>query len=89
MPEAMMAVDRLDRDNDSISHAFFSTPVSRDTTLPRKVQRTLGFIHIKAVLGLHVTVNEKSQRCYTQLSASKRPPKTGTVRFIITCLCGS
>ena len=31
MPEAMMAVDRLNRDNDIIiSHAFFSTPVSRD-----------------------------------------------------------
>ena len=61
MPEAMMAVDRLDRDNDL------------DTTLPRKVQRSLGFIQVKAILGLRVAVNEKSQRRYTQLSASVAP----------------
>ena len=89
--KAMMAVDRLDRDNDLLATLSFSTSVSRDTTLPWKVQRTLGFIQIKAVLGLLVAVNEKSQRrySYTQLSASKRPPQTGTVYFITTYLCES
>ena len=48
------------------------------------MQQTLGFIHIKAALGLQVAVNEKSQRHYTQLSASKRAPQTGTVCFITT-----
>ena len=88
MPEAMMAIDRLDRDNDLLA-TLFSTPVSRGTTLPRKVQQTLGFIHIKAALGLRVAVNEKSQTRYTQLSASKRSPQTSTISFITTYLCES
>ena len=59
-----------------ISHAFFSMPLSRDT-LPTKVQRTLlGFIHIKADLGLRVAVNEKAKDAthkYQQVRVSRKP----------------
>ena len=44
--------------------------------LPRKVQRTLGFIHIKAVLGLRVAVNEKAKDAthnYQQVSVPHKP----------------
>ena len=73
MPEAMMVAIQLNRESDlHIHHVFFSMPVSRDPMLPMKVQWTLGFIHIEAVLGFFLAVNEKTQRCYTQLPTSKR-----------------
>ena len=65
MPESMMVADQLNCESDLF--AMFS---SQDTTLPMKVQWTLGFIHIKIVLGfvphyqrekpkmLHTTTNE-------------------------------
>ena len=40
--------------------------MKRDTVLATKVQRTAGFIPIKTVLILHLAVNEKSQKLYTQ-----------------------
>ena len=68
-PEAMMVVDRLDRQSD-IRHDFFLAPGSRDTTLSRKVQRPLSFVYMKEVLRLRLAVNEKSQRRHTLLSTS-------------------
>ena len=65
MPEAIMVVDR---------HDFFSALESRDTTLATKVQRPLGFVYIKAVLGLRFAVNEKNQIRYTLPTTSKRSP---------------
>ena len=62
MPEAIMVVDLLD-------HKITYSPV--ETTLSTKVQWTSNFIHIKAVLGLHLAVNEKSQRCYTYLASER------------------
>ena len=75
-----MVVDWLDRK----SGYFFSAPESRETMLATKVQRPLGFVYIKAFLGLRFAVDEKSQRCYTLLSTSKRSPQSGTVCFKTT-----
>ena len=62
-------------------HIFFSTSVSRN--IPAKVQLTS---HIKAVSGLHLNVNEKSQRRYTKLATGEFSPQTGTVPCRVTLL---
>ena len=67
-----------------IHHDFFLVPESRDTALATKVQWPLGFVYIKAVLGLRFAVNEKSQKRYTLLLTGKRFPQSGTVCFRIT-----
>ena len=41
-----------------IDHVFFSTPLSKSTTLAMKVQRPLSFINIKTVLELHFVISE-------------------------------
>ena len=41
---------------------FFSTPISRSTTLTTEVQQPLGFINIKIVLDLLLVINERSQK---------------------------
>ena len=46
-----------------------------DTVLATEVQWTSGFITIKTVPGLHLAVNEKSQRQYTQQATKKRSAK--------------
>ena len=47
-----------------------------DITLATEVQWTSGVIAIKTVPGLHFTVNEKSQRRYTQQTTKKRSAKS-------------
>ena len=74
MPEAIM-VDRKSELFATIS----SQRLKVDTTLATKVQRPLGFVYIKAVLGVRFAVNEKSQRRYTLLSTSKRSPQSGVI----------
>ena len=54
-----------------IDHVYFSTPISRNTTLTMKVQRPLGFVNIKTVLELHLAISEKSQRRYPQSAVGK------------------
>ena len=50
--------------------------MKRDTTLATEVQWTSGFIAIKTVPGLDLTVNEKSQKRYTQQVTKKRSAKS-------------
>ena len=50
--------------------------MKRDTTLATEVQRTSGFIPVNTVPRLHVAVNEKSQRQYTQQTTKKRSAKS-------------
>ena len=63
MPEAMKVADWLDCESDLFT--MFSSQHLKVQTL---LQLPLGFIYIKVVLGLHLTVNKKSQRRYTLLS---------------------
>ena len=58
-----------------IGHVFFSMPMKKDTTLATEVQRTSGFIPVKTVPRLHVDVNEKNQRWYTQQATNKLSAK--------------
>ena len=58
-----------------IHHDLFSAPESSETMLATKVLWPLGFVYIKAVLGLRFAVNEKSQKRYTLLLTSKRSRK--------------
>ena len=83
MPEAIMVVDQLDRKS-GLFTTISSQRLKVETTLATKVQWPLGFVYIKAVLGLRFAVNEKSQRRYTLLSTSKRSPQSGTVCFKTT-----
>ena len=69
MPEAMKVADWLDCESDLFT--MFSSQHLKLQTLLTKVQLPLGFIYIKVVLGLHLTVNKKSQRRYTLLSRLK------------------
>ena len=65
----MTVVDRLNRVSDLLAMPM---PMKRDTTPATEVQRTSGFIAIKTVPGLHLAVNEKSQKRYTQQATKKR-----------------
>ena len=78
-----MVVDRLDRKS-GLFVTISSQRLKVETTLATKVQRPLGFVYIKVILGLHFAVNEKSQRRYTLLSTSKRTPQSGTAWFKAT-----
>ena len=60
----------------TFGHVFFLTPMKRDTMLAMEVQRTSGFIPAKTVPRLYPTVNEKSQRQYTQKATNKRSAKS-------------
>ena len=81
----MMVVDRLDRESDlfaTFSSQCLKVQIQR---YPRRcMHRPLGFVYIKAVLELHLAVNEKSERRCTLLSTSKRSPQSGAVCFKTT-----
>ena len=63
----------LDRKSDLIIHrVFFSTPISRSTTLTTKVQQPLSFINITTISELHLVISGKSQRRYPQNAVGKR-----------------
>ena len=69
MPEAMTVVDQINRKSDLFA-TISSQRLEVETMLPTMVQWPLGFVHIKAVLRLHLAVNKKSQRPYPLLSTS-------------------
>ena len=49
----------LDRKSDLIIHrVFFSTPISRSTTLTTKVQQPLSFINFTTILELHLVMGK-------------------------------
>ena len=54
---------------------FLPMPMKRDTTLGTELRWTSGFIAIKTVPGLHLGVNEKGRRRYTQQATKKRSVK--------------
>ena len=72
----MIDVDQLDQKMTQWPCFIHNAYEERHNSITKEVQWNSGFICIKAVQGLHLAVNEKSQRRYTQQVTDRHSMKS-------------